>query len=141
MHVIFDLDGTLADITHRLHFIADKKKADWDSFHRACVDDSPITGMIAVNRSLAATHTIEIWSGRSDMVCNETLLWLRENWIVYDTIKMRRAGDHTPDEKLKEAWLHSATRKPDLVFDDRKRVVDMWRRNGIRCCQVAPGEF
>ena len=27
------------------------------------------------------------------------------------------------------------------VFEDRKRVVDMWRENGVTCYQVAPGDF
>jgi len=31
--VIFDLDGTLCDITHRLHFIEGDNK-DWDGFYR-----------------------------------------------------------------------------------------------------------
>ena len=31
--------------------------------------------------------------------------------------------------------------EPILAFEDRERVVDMWRRNGIQCCQVAPGDF
>jgi hypothetical protein len=31
--------------------------------------------------------------------------------------------------------------KPDLVFDDRNGVVNMWRENGIPCFQVAEGDF
>lgn len=27
------------------------------------------------------------------------------------------------------------------VFDDRARVVRMWRKAGITCFQVAPGDF
>jgi len=30
---------------------------------------------------------------------------------------------------------------PSVVFDDRDRVVKMWRENGIRCFQVAEGNF
>lgn len=30
---------------------------------------------------------------------------------------------------------------PKLVFDDRTRVVDMWRQEGLRAVQVAPGDF
>jgi hypothetical protein len=30
---------------------------------------------------------------------------------------------------------------PTLVFDDRSRVVEMWRKNGIKCFQVAEGNF
>jgi hypothetical protein len=43
--VAIDFDGTLADITHRLHFIQGEHK-DWPAFYRACVDDTPIMPMI-----------------------------------------------------------------------------------------------
>lgn len=28
-----------------------------------------------------------------------------------------------------------------MVFDDRDKVVAMWRRQGLTCLQVAPGDF
>ena len=34
MLYIFDIDGTLADNTHRLHFIQGEVK-DWEGFHNA----------------------------------------------------------------------------------------------------------
>ena len=48
-----------------------------------------------------------------------------------------------PDEKLKKSWLTDLT-KPDrvmCVFDDRDKVVKMWRDNGLTCFQVAEGAF
>jgi hypothetical protein len=53
-------------------------------------------------------------------------------------------GMFTPDDILKEAWLREQF--PDknnilCVYDDRDKVVAMWRRNGIPCFQVAPGDF
>lgn len=43
--VIFDLDGTLCDITHRLHFIEGDNK-DWDGFYKACPADIPKPAII-----------------------------------------------------------------------------------------------
>lgn len=58
---------------------------------------------------------------------------------------MRPAGDTTPDHELKQSWLLSLPNEDRerlmCAFDDRQRVVDMWRRNGVLCCQVAPGDF
>jgi hypothetical protein len=54
---------------------------------------------------------------------------------------MRDEGDHRPDIILKKEWLDACDVKPSLVFEDRASVVSMWRENGIRCCQVAPGDF
>ena len=30
---------------------------------------------------------------------------------------------------------------PVLVFEDRDRVVQMWRDAGLKCLQVKPGEY
>jgi len=50
------------------------------------------------------------------------------------------------DDKLKKMWLDDlfpGDKKDRIlcVFDDRQKVVDMWRDNGIDCFQVAPGDF
>jgi hypothetical protein len=144
---IFDLDGTLADLTHRRHFVdgTDGRK-DWDAFHRACVNDAPIWPVLQTMERLRESCA-ECWivSGRSDMVRSETEAWLRQYGCKPDRLLMRKAGDYTPDDVLKESWLASwspADRwRIAAVFDDRDRVVAMWRRHGFQCFQVAPGDF
>lgn len=42
---IFDIDGTIADCSHRLHFITGEHK-NWDAFYDACLDDAPINDVI-----------------------------------------------------------------------------------------------
>ena len=144
MKVIFDLDGTLADISHRLHFIQQEKK-DWDSFFNACLLDKPIIQTVDVARALyEAGFVIEIWSGRSDRVRRETEEWLKRNNVRFHLMRMRSETDRRSDVVLKESWLHSITPKvmwPTLVFEDRSRVVEMWRKNGIRCFQVETGDY
>jgi hypothetical protein len=55
---------------------------------------------------------------------------------------MRDAGDHTQDRELKAQWLAEyGKQRVFLVFDDRSSVVEMWRKEGFPCFQVAPGEF
>ena len=145
MIVIFDLDGTLALIQHRRHFVEGDKK-DWPAFFKACVDDTPYDAVIdAYNALRDQDHTMWIYSGRSDEVEDETLWWLYSNNIEFAKLRMRPAGDHQPDEKLKMSWL-----KKDFpidyknllcVFEDRDRMVKMWRDEGIACFQVAPGDF
>jgi len=173
---IFDLDGTLADLEHRRHFVEKpqctqcankswptgqpmkcvncaklKRKPDWDAFHAACVNDTPIQPVIRVLLNLATSEPaypdIWVWSGRMDTVRTQTEAWLEKHtpsWRI-DVLRMRKAGDHTPDDQLKESWLHAMSPEDRarlvMVFDDRQRVVDMWRRNGVVCAQVAPGDF
>lgn len=147
---IFDLDGTLALIDHRRHFVEGEYK-DWRAFYRACVRDEPNNAVVQVLMALWADGAdIMIWSGRSDEVAQETRDWM-ENHLrsgsveIVPEIRMRPAGDFTPDEQLKEQWLEELTtydrRRLVAVFDDRDKVVQMWRRNGVPCFQVAPGAF
>ena len=144
MNIIFDLDGTLALINHRRHFVEGEKK-DWDAFFQACLKDEPNIPIIKLAHELHdAGNSIEIWSGRSDVVKKETVFWLAYYVLDRFKLKMRPKGDFTPDDVLKEQWLNESPQefKDNLiVFDDRDKVVAMWRRRGITCCQVAEGDF
>lgn len=140
---IFDLDGTLALIEHRRHFVEGEKK-DWPGFFAACVDDVRNEPVIRTLFNLSISAEIWIWSGRSDEVRAQTENWLHNNGIIHK-LRMRKAGDHQPDTKLKASWIadFSAEERARLVavFDDRSSVVEMWREHGIPCFQVARGEF
>lgn len=142
MFVVFDLDGTLADISHRLHFILGETK-DWDAFYAACVDDKPKAAIIETMIAFCeGRHRVEVWSGRSDQVWPQTVQWLNDHvghGLYEHGLRMRQSKDFTPDTDLKRKWLHQQLAlgtQPDLVFEDRQRVVDMWRAEGITCCQV-----
>lgn len=143
---IFDLDGTLANGDHRLPHIIDKDPKDWDTFFSLCPYDEPIPHTITVFQALVDLGAeVRIWTGRSDMVEQETRLWLEKHNVVPDEMVMRRKHDHTNDDVLKEVWLHGL---PTIdrarlmgVFEDRDRVVAMWRRNNVPCFHVAEGAF
>lgn len=140
--VLFDLDGTLADVTHRRHHVTGDSK-EWDLFHQACVDDIPMPGVCDLLGLLANTYEIWIVSGRDDSVADQTYLWLHRYGIHYDRILMRKKGDYTEDQLLKQHWLDTEIPKERvaMVFDDRARVVAMWRANGLPTFQVAEGNF
>lgn len=121
-----------------------KWKCDYQAFYEACDKDVPIIPVIEIFANYAwFDRDIVIWSGRCESIRDKTIEWLRIN--VYcdfpnpcdgDSIplKMRPIGDFTPDEELKEKWLDEAIaegKKIDFVFDDRPKVIRMWRRRGI----------
>lgn len=156
---IFDLDGTLALIDHRRHLVEGDKK-DWRAFFAACVDDEPNTPILTIFNSLVMEERMdrdanEVWifSGRSDEVRAQTIQWLDKWswWFVHGIetgcaqLKMRKAGDYTPDEVLKKQWLNAMLPEDRArlvcVFDERDKVVRMWRAAGVTCCQVAEGAF
>ncbi len=146
---IFDLDGTLALIEHRKHFI-EGRPANWKRFYRACVDDKPNEPVIRTMHALMLTGAeVLIFSGRSDEVRRETEEWLRKhtNFPTHLTgaLMMRSEGDYTPDDQLKLQWLNDMLlfdrARIVAAFDDRDKVVEMWRAEGVPCFQVARGEF
>lgn len=149
---IFDLDGTLALIEHRRHIIEDPSRDDskWRRFYAACDKDQPNEPVIRVMESLRLFADILIFSGRSDEVRDKTTAWL-VNHTSFTTsdletaLVMRQEGDYTADDVLKKRWLAGMLiedrQRLVATFDDRDRVVQMWRDQGITCFQVAAGEF
>lgn len=136
---VFDLDGTLADCSHRVHFLDAK---DWRGFFASVNRDAPIPHVIELLLTLhGAGQRIEIWSGRSDECRVETEAWLVRYGIpAIVPVIMRSAGDKRSDDEVKVEFLRG-TDRPDIIFDDRARVVEMWRHEGIPCFQVAAGDF
>lgn len=144
--IIFDLDGTLALDHHRSHFLKGDVK-HWDEYFNACVHDEPNTPIINVMIALwSAGHKVGICSGRSEKVRQHTINWLVDQgiWEILSCFCLRPEHDRTQDDVLKLSWvkrLEEDIEPVDLIFEDRQRVVDMWRANGYTCCQVAPGAF
>lgn len=145
---VFDLDGTIAMNEHRQHFVdRPKKERDWKGFNEACGEDTPCNALSLILPALKASgHTIAILSGRDGAQKQLTEYWLLLHNIPYDYLHMRAIGDHREDSILKlEMMRQLEAHYPDLpvqcIFDDRKRVVDMWRANGYKCFQVAVGDF
>ena len=142
---IFDLDGTLADCTHRLKYIQDKVK-DWDKFHKECVNDLPIEYTIDMLNHLADSEDITIVTGRNDSVRAETEAWLAKHDVHYTWLAMRTSEDRRLDYVFKKEWLEGYRKdfpEDDIigVFEDRQQVVDMWREEGLICYQVNRGDF
>ena len=150
--VIFDLDGTLADITKRRDMSTKENgKIDWDIFFTSenIWFDTPNEPVIEIAKVLSQKNRIVIFSGRSKATKDETKRWLKKFDVPFDVIKMRPTSNEwkfMPDDELKQHWLDSlfpGDKKENIlcVFDDRQKVVDMWRSNGLTCMQVAEGNF
>jgi hypothetical protein len=141
VYYVFDLDGTISIPEHRRHLLP-----NWDAFSEACDLDEPNVPVIEMlNHLCRLGHRVGIWSARTVAVEGKTTWWLNEYGVNPRFLeRMRPLGNFDPDEKLKRQWLHEATaagERPDAIFDDRQKVVDMWRAEGMQCFQVAPGDF
>ena len=145
--IIFDIDGTLADCQHRVHFVRNKPK-NWPAFNRAMKNDTPNWDIVYLLRTFYSDGlTILIASGRSEDDRAVTEKWLNEVAKVqgmYDKLYMRASKDYRSDDIVKSEILDQMRADgydPTIAVDDRQQVVNMWRNRGLRCLQVAPGDF
>ena len=164
--IIFDLDGTLANIDSRRDIsMKPNGKLDWDIFaapNSILALDEPNAPVIKMAQMFKADgFKIVIFSGRNDRGFDATVQWLNDFKVPFDLLVMRpdKFKDKSwpiadgnpatpdmrfmPDEILKKVMLDTFVDINDvfLVVDDRQKVVDMWRDLGLNTFQVAPGDF
>ena len=164
--VIFDLDGTLANIeVRRDKSLKPNGKLDWEIFAApsSIMDwDTPNEPVIKMAQMFKADgFKIVIFSGRNDRGFVATNHWLTRHDVPHDLLVLRpdkfkanswpiADGNQAtpdmrfmPDEILKKAMLDTFVDIDDvfLVVDDRDKVVKMWRDLGLNTFQVAPGDF
>lgn len=142
--IIVDIDGTLAHMTGRSPY-------DYKQVHTDRLDET-IAALVRQTRGAEEydrTYVL-IVSGRDDTCKPETVKWLDDNGVEYDEIYMR---DHTRlnndgskvDDTIIKREIYEEYIKPrynvKFVLDDRQRVVDMWRKQGLKVLQVEEGDF
>jgi len=140
--VIFDIDGTLADVSERLHHIK-KKPKDWDAFFKGIPQDKAIRSMVRLCNILYESGIqILLCTGRREKDRAETVKWLAQQGVNYHELILRPDGDRRSDVIVKREMLAGLDRSKILfVVEDRSGVVEMWRSEGLVCLQCAPGEF
>jgi hypothetical protein len=143
--IVFDVDGTLSNASHRQHHVRQKPKR-WDLFNKGIPHDTPhndIIWLFNVLRNNPETIML-IASGRGEENRPETEKWFAEHKIQCEKLYMRKSKDSRPDNIVKKEILDQIRDEfgePYLWFDDRNQVVDAIRSEGIRVLQVAPGQF
>jgi phosphoglycolate phosphatase-like HAD superfamily hydrolase len=144
---IIDIDGTIADASHRLHHIQNKPK-NWDAFFEGCEDDVPIPAIEALLHHLTEGRAELVYvTGRPERLRDATLAWFgrHELPVVFSNrLYMRADGDHRPDTIVKRELLSRLRAdgwEPVMAFEDRASVVQMWRDNGVPCAQVVEGNY
>jgi FMN phosphatase YigB (HAD superfamily) len=141
--IIVDLDGTLADITHRRKFVEGQKK-DWKNFNRNIIADEINGWCREIIRRMIHDHHVLLVSGRTDELRQETLEWLKKHDVPFTELMMRKHNDHRDDTVVKREIYEGRIRPSfDVLFviDDRAKVVRMWREAGLICLQCDWGEF
>jgi len=145
--IVFDIDGTLANCSHRVHHVNGSKK-NWPAFMAGIPADTANAQVVYLNalfkyaRSQGATAMPTfLCSGRSESERADTEAWLTKFSVDYDKMFMRKAGDYRADHIIKRELLDEIRAdgfEPWLIFDDRQCVVDMWRKEGLFVLQCDP---
>ena len=145
--IVCDLDGTLCDITHRTHFVQRPhgERKDWDAFFAGVPDDKVNEPVLDLLFMVDEYSTVVFCSGRPERCRADTVAWLEKHAFPFSQcqLHMRKDGDFRPDDIVKQEILDTHIDKDRVLFvlDDRNQVVNMWRRNGLACFQVAEGNF
>lgn len=132
--VIFDLDGTL---TH-----ANGKRGYFD-WYKCDRDDRDEIVYKAYQRHLAAGDTIFFITGRAEEARESTVEWLSVYAPTYERLLMRKSDDFRPDFVVKEEiYNHYIKGKynVEVIYEDKPKVVDMWRDLGFKVFQVSRGD-
>ncbi len=143
--IIFDIDGTLADVEHRKHHLP-----NWDRFFAEMHNDPVIepVGWLFKELCLDANsreYAVLVVTARPDNYESVTRDWIEERLSTgYDRMYMRKTDDFRRDAVVKAEILQKIMDdgyEPFLVIDDRPEVVDMWRSFGIATLQCASDEI
>ena len=138
--IIFDLDGTLCDDSHRVPYILNNPTDDdWKKYHSNCIIDRPISFVRELLMDLHKKYYIFLLTGRDEAYRKETIKWLTRFDIKYDELLMRPNGMHVSSHEFKLNIYETHIREDFniiCVFEDRKKVVKMWRDLGLLCLQV-----
>jgi predicted kinase len=141
--IICDIDGTLADCRHRLHYVLPGAKRDCDAFFAGMANDVCIDPVADLIRAAHARYEVVLCSGRPEKYRPITMKWLYDNDVAFDALYMRPDDDTRPDHIVKMQILRGIREdgyEPFIVIDDRQSVVDMWRDAGLVCLQAAPAQ-
>jgi hypothetical protein len=120
---VFDIDGVIADVRHRLHHIEGRHK-DWVQFHESAVDDPALVEGIALVTDLGAKHEVAWLSGRPEWLRSVTDDWLAKHGLPHGEIHLRANGDRRPARLFKLSVLRRLSARSIAAFiDDDAEVV------------------
>jgi len=118
---VFDIDGVVADVRHRLHHL-ERRPKDWIAFFAEAADDEPLSEGLALVADLAERHEIAWLTGRPAWIRDITAAWLRRYGLPAAQLHMRGDTDRRPARTYKLGALERMG-EVAVFIDDDERVV------------------
>ena len=129
MILILDIDGTLADASHREHFAEDE---DWDSFFEleAVAEDEPIEeAQQALPDLMDLGYEVLFITGRPERTRDVTVQWLETHFDVSpskDELYMRPDGDTSHGSDYKRNIVEGLDDEDMIIIDDDPYILSMF---------------
>ena len=140
---VVDIDGVLSDAAGRQHYL-ESPRQDWRAFFDACGEDPVIEEMKVLLDLLDAGLRIVLLTARPERLHHLTEAWLRRYQIRWDVLIMRGWGDYEMSRDFKQATVEELRHygfELRLAFEDDRRNVDMFRREGVPCVYFHSGYY
>jgi phosphoglycolate phosphatase-like HAD superfamily hydrolase len=119
---VFDIDGVVADVRHRLHHLDGRKS--WSGFFEAASEDTLLPEGAALVAQLGKEHEIAWLTGRPEWLRATTADWLAEHGLPGGELYLRPYGDYRPAPRYKlEVLRNLAPRGVAAVIDDDDEVI------------------
>ena len=155
-YIIFDIDGVLADCSHRLKYIQGENK-DYDKFYskEEILKDKVLkngqTLLHAIDRSIDedaknkffngeigefSRIRIAFITGRNESCRSATKKWLWDNISDFTLhFYMRPKNDYRPAHEVKKDLIkkHIGFENILFAFDDDDQVNEMYKKHGVMC--------
>ncbi len=141
--VIFDIDGVIADATHRNHHIT-KPNNNWDEFFQDCENDTQLTHNTHLLQLLAKHNNITLLTSRPKAVKKQTTNWLTKNNIPWNTLIMRSARNDIPSANYKKLAIQQLIEQNttiEIVFDDDPKNIAEIKKLGINAIYIHSGYY
>ena len=138
--IIVDLDGTLAINTSRNIF-------DWSRVYEDDVNFALDSLLLELANDVG--YKFFFITGRSDVCYDDTLRWLKDKTYIgsFDDIELIMKPEsirNTKDVEFKKSVYNNKIKDKYLVFavfEDRKRVVEMWRSLNLPVYAIGDGNY
>lgn len=122
---VFDIDGVVADVRHRVRWVEGPRK-NWGRFFDLADRDAPSATGIEFALTAAADHDLVWLTGRPEWLRSVTATWLADQGLPADRLFMRPDRDYRPARVFKVDELRRLARTEDIVVfvDDDPQVVN-----------------
>jgi phosphoglycolate phosphatase-like HAD superfamily hydrolase len=128
---VFDVDGVVADVRHRLTYLTRHPK-DWNRFFGAAGADPPLEIGVELAREWATRHDLVWLTGRPEHLRRVTEGWLRSHDLPVERLLMRPPDDRRPAKFFKGDRIRALAKQTEVavVVDDDPEVIAELKRRG-----------